>query len=143
MPRIAMAECKQEVSTFSPARSRFDDFRIVRGPALLDHHRRVREEVGGALSVFDADRRVEFAPAFGASAITSGGLLLADDFQRLCDQFLGDLADAGPVDAAYFSLHGAMQVRTKTIPRASCSRRHAGSSVRRSRSWCRWTCTAS
>ena len=116
MPRIAIAECKQEVSTFSPARSRFDDFRIVRGTALLDHHRRVREEVGGALSVFEADRRVELAPAFGASAITSGGILLAGDFQRLCDQFLGDLADAGPVDAAYFSLHGAMQAENEDDP---------------------------
>ncbi len=116
MPRIAIAECKQEVSTFSPARSRFADFRIVRGTALLDHHRRVREEVGGALSVFDADRRVELAPAFGASAITSGGLLLADDFERLCDQFLGDLADAGPVDAAFFSLHGAMQAENEDDP---------------------------
>ena len=69
MPRIAIAECKQEVSSFSPARSRFEDFRIVRGIELLAHHRRVREEVGGALNVFDADPRVELVPAFGASAM--------------------------------------------------------------------------
>ena len=116
MPRIAIAECKQEVSSFSPARSHFGDFRIARGPALLDHHRRVREEVGGALSVFDADRRVELVPTFGASANTSGGILAAEDFQRLCTDFLNSLADVGPVDAAFFSLHGAMQAETDDDP---------------------------
>ena len=121
MPRILVAECKQEVSSFSPARSRFEDFRVVRGAALLDHHRRVREEVGGALSVFDADKSVELLPAFGASANTSGGLLAADSFQRLCDEFLGGLSDAsragsGPVDAALFSMHGAMQAEGEDDP---------------------------
>lgn len=119
MPRIVIAECKQEVSSFSPATSCIEDFRIARGAALLDHHRRVREEVGGALSVFDADDRVELAPAFGASANTSGGILTAESFQRLCDDFLGCLVDAsksGQVDAAYFSLHGAMQAEGEDDP---------------------------
>ncbi len=121
MPRILVAECKQEVSSFSPARSRFEDFRVIRGVNLLDHHRRVREEVGGALSVFDADKRVELLPAFGASANTSGGLLGTDSFHRLCDEFLGGLSDAGrtgsgPVDAAYFSMHGAMQAEGEDDP---------------------------
>ncbi len=119
MPRIVIAECKQEVSSFSPATSCFDDFRIVRGTQLLDHHRRVREEVGGALSVFDADSRIELAPAFGASANTSGGILPAESFRRLSVEFLGGLADAGQsgkVDAAYFSLHGAMQAENEDDP---------------------------
>ncbi|MFM9960625.1 MAG: M81 family metallopeptidase [Planctomycetaceae bacterium] len=119
MPRIVIAECKQEVSTFNPTRSYFEDFRIVRGSALLDHHRKVREEVGGALSVFDADHRVELAPAFGASANTSGGVLSAESFRRLCDEFLGDLAKAsqnGRLDGAYFSLHGAMQAENEDDP---------------------------
>lgn len=119
MPRIVIAECKQEVSTFNPTRSCFEDFRIVRGAALLDHHRRVREEVGGALGVFDADRRVDLVPGFGASANTSGGLLSAKSFRRLCDEFLGDLAKASQtdtLDGAYFSLHGAMQAENEDDP---------------------------
>ncbi len=116
MPRIAIAECKQEVSSFSPARSRYEDFRIVKHAALLDHHRRVREEVGGALSVFDADDRIELAPAFGASANTSGGILRADDFNRLSTEFLNCLAELGPVDAAFFSMHGAMQAENEDDP---------------------------
>lgn len=116
MPRIAIAECKQEVSSFSPARSRYEDFRVARGASLLDHHRAVREEVGGALSVLDADRRVTLAPAFGASANTSGGILRGADFERLSNEFLNDLADAGPVDGAYFSMHGAMQAENEDDP---------------------------
>ena len=119
MPRIVIAECKQEVSTFSPARSCFEDFRIKRGSALLDHHRRVREEVGGALSVFDADPRVQLVPALGLSANTSGGVLTAESFGRLCDDFIGSLEEArrsGAIDAAYFSLHGAMQAENEDDP---------------------------
>ncbi|MCY2964306.1 MAG: M81 family metallopeptidase [Planctomycetota bacterium] len=41
MPRILIAECKQEVSSFNPASSHYADFRIVRGERLLAHHRGV------------------------------------------------------------------------------------------------------
>lgn len=119
MPRIVIAECKQEVSSFNPALSRFEDFRIVRGAALLDHHRQVREEVGGALSVFDAASGVALAPALGLSANTSGGVLAGESFQRLCELFLGSLTEvsrSGSIDAAYFSLHGAMQAENEDDP---------------------------
>ncbi len=116
MSRILMAECKQEVSSFNPVPSRYEDFRVVRGTALLDHHRQGGEEVGGALSVFDADHSVRLVPTFGASSNTSGGVLSADSFERLSRDFLNSLADAGPVDAAYFSLHGAMQAEHEDDP---------------------------
>ena len=47
MPTIAVSECKQEVSTFNPVPSRYEDFRTARGQAVLDYHRNVKEEVGG------------------------------------------------------------------------------------------------
>lgn len=116
MPRILVAECKQEVSSFNPVPSRYEDFRVVRGAALLEHHRGCREEVGGALSVLEADSRVQLVPTLGASANTSGGILAADSFERLNHDVLGGLAEAGPVDAAYFSLHGAMQAENEDDP---------------------------
>lgn len=116
MSRILLAECKQEVSSFNPVPSRYQDFRVVRGAALLEHHRGCREEVGGALSIFDLDGGVQLVPTFGASANTSGGILSADSFERLSRDFLGSLAEAGPVDAAYFSLHGAMQAENEDDP---------------------------
>ena len=116
MARILVAECKQEVSTFNPVASRYADFRVVRGAAALDLHRGIREEVGGALSVFDAAAGVEVVPAHMASSITSGGVLAAESFERLCGDYLNCLAAAGQVDAAYFSLHGAMQAAGENDP---------------------------
>lgn len=115
--RVVIAECKQEVSTFNPVPSHYDGFRIVRGAGMADYHRGVREEVGGALSVFDA-AGVEVVPTFGASSITSGGVLDQESFNRLSQQFLDDLADANsqPIDGCYFSLHGAMQAEDEFDP---------------------------
>ncbi len=116
MHRILIAECKQEVSSFNPMPSRYEEFHIHHGQPLLDHHRGVREETGGALSVFESDAGVQLAPALGARANTSGGILTAESFERLSKEFLRSLRDAGPVDAAYFSLHGAMQAENEGDP---------------------------
>ncbi len=115
MPRIVIAECKQEVSTFNPVPSQYRDFRVDRGPSVFEYHRGVRDEIGGALSVFDAED-VELLPSFAARANTSGGVLAAESFDRLSGDFLASLADVGAVDAAYFSLHGAMQAANEDDP---------------------------
>ena len=109
MPRILIAECKQEVSTFNPVQSHYEDFRVGGGPEILDYHRGVREEVGGALSVFAGEDDVELLPSYAASSNTSGGVLDADSYSRLRRDFTTAVSGVGPVDAAYFSLHGAMQ----------------------------------
>jgi microcystin degradation protein MlrC len=116
MPRILIAECKQEVSTFNPVPSRYEDFRVARGQAVFDYHRTTREEVGGALSVFDSAGGVELVPAYATSSNTSGGVLAAESFDRLSGDFLSSLAEAGTVDAAFFSLHGAMQAENENDP---------------------------
>jgi microcystin degradation protein MlrC len=116
MPRIVVAECKQEVSTFNPVPSRYEDFRVARGTAVCEYHRAVREEVGGALSVFDAADNVELVPTIATSSNTSGGVLAAESFDRLSGDFLDALADVEAVDAAYFSLHGAMQSENEDDP---------------------------
>ena len=109
MPRIVVAECKQEVSTFNPAPSSYDNCRVARGSAVFEYHRTVREEVGGALSVFDAADNIELVPAYATSSNTSGGVLAAESFDRLSGDFLNSLTEAGTVGAAYFCLHGAMR----------------------------------
>ena len=113
---ILVAECKQEVSTFNPVPSQYRDFRVVRHAGLLDYHHGVREEVGGALSVFEPQPDVEIVPALGASANTSGGVLTAEDFSQLSDHFLAAIESAGMVDGAYFCLHGAMQAENENDP---------------------------
>lgn len=116
MPRILIAECKQEVSTFNPFLSGYDDFTIRRGQAILDYHRKVRSEVGGALSVFDAAPGVELVPTCSAHFITSGGTLADAAFARIAGEILASIKTAPPVDGIYFSLHGAMATETEGDP---------------------------
>jgi microcystin degradation protein MlrC len=108
MPRILIAECKQEVSTFNPYRSVYEDFTIRRDEELLNYHRAVRNEVGGALSVFDATPGVALVPTYSASFITSGGTLAQPDWERLAGEMLDAIRAAPPVDGVYFCMHGAM-----------------------------------
>ena len=115
MTRILITECKQEVSSFNPVASHYDDFVTYRGSQHLDYHRTVRDEVGGALAVLDA-ADIELVPAFGARAMTSGGTLAHADFEKLAGDFLDSVSQAGSVDAAYFCLHGAMSAEQESDP---------------------------
>ena len=116
MPRILIAECKQEVSTFNPAPSQYNDFRVVRGAGLLEFHRGVGQEVGGAMAVLDQDESIQLVPALGACANTSGGVLAAESFERLRREFVEELMNAGAVDGVYFAFHGAMQAENENDP---------------------------
>lgn len=116
--RVLIAECKQEVSTFNPAPSGYDDFVIARGDEVVAYHRGLPTEVGGALSVFAA-AGVEAVGAFSARAITSGGTLAAGDWDRLAREFLHGIATAwgsGPIDGVFIAMHGAMCAENDVDP---------------------------
>ena len=106
--KILVAECKQEISSFNPQPSTYQDFSVLFGQDLLTYHRGVRGEVGGALSVFDQHPDVELLPTYGACMNTSGGTLRGSDFDRIAREFLDPIRTAPPLDAIYFSLHGSM-----------------------------------
>ena len=76
MPRILIASCMQEVSSFNPLPSHYDDFRIERGQDWLDSRRQISDEIGGALGVFEADDSVQLVPTQNRDAIN---LLLTQD----------------------------------------------------------------
>ena len=116
MPRILIAECKQEVSTFNPVLSSYEDFTLRHGQEILDYHRHVRSEVGGALSVFDATPGVELVPTCSAHFITSGGTLADGAFARIAGELLASIKAAPAVDGIYFSLHGAMATESEGDP---------------------------
>lgn len=116
MPAVLVAECKQEVSSFNPVLSHYEDFVVTHGAEFLDYHRHVRYEVGGALVVFDGEPDLRVVPACSARAITSGGTLAAADWQRVAEEFLQALRDAPAVDGCYFSLHGAMAAEGEDDP---------------------------
>ncbi len=108
MARILVNECKQEVSSFNPVLSQYHDFLTDRGQDILDYHLPVRSEVGGALSVFDSRPDLEILGGFSARGITSAGTLAEPSFQRLANDFLSAVREAGPLDGIYLSLHGAL-----------------------------------
>jgi microcystin degradation protein MlrC len=114
--QILVAECKQEVSSFNPALSHKEDFNFSYGAEIIDFHRGGLNEVAGALSLFDSRPDVALVPTFSARAISSAGTLAAPDWHWIADAFLGALKQAGPVDAAYFSLHGAMGAEDEGDP---------------------------
>ncbi|MBU6174550.1 MAG: M81 family metallopeptidase, partial [Planctomycetes bacterium] len=120
MPRrVVIAECKQEVSTFNPHLSRLEDFGIRRGRDILDYHRTVRNEIGGALSVLEMDHSIEVVPTYSAFFITSGGTLAQEDWEVIASDFLEALRRAysdGPIDGVYFCMHGAMCAKNEIDP---------------------------
>lgn len=116
MPRILIAECKQEVATFNPHLSGYADFGIRRGEELLHYHRTVRNEIGGALSVFDDVPDVEVVPAYSAFFITSGGTLAKHAWEKIASEFIDAIRFAPPVDGVYFCMHGAMASETELDP---------------------------
>jgi microcystin degradation protein MlrC len=116
MPKILIAECKQEVSTFNPHLSGLDDFGLRQGREILDFHRTVRHEMAGALGVFDAAPSVEIVPAYSAFLITSGGTLADAAWRQIADNFLAALRAAPKVDGVYFVMHGAMASETELDP---------------------------
>lgn len=116
MPRILIAECKQEVSTFNPHLSGYADFGVRRGVEMLNYHRTVQNEIGGALSVFEATPGVELVPAYSAFFITSGGTLAKADWARIASEFLEAIRSAPPVDGVYFCMHGAMASEVELDP---------------------------
>ena len=108
MPRILINECKQEVSSFNPVVAQYEDFLINQGAGLLNYHRPVHSEVGGAMNVFATRADYELVGGYAARGITSTGTISAAAFARIAEEFLDAVRTAGPLDAIYFSLHGAL-----------------------------------
>lgn len=113
--RILMAECMQEISSFNPLASTFDDFFIETGTALFAH-RRLNTSIGGALSVFEQRDDVTLIPTIAARA-GSAGTLGGDSWQRLREEIIAAVAPhAGQADGLYVSLHGAMGAEGQPDP---------------------------
>jgi len=105
--RILVAECAQEISSFNPVPSGYEDFTIQRGDDVLDQRGR-NTAIGGAAEAFDAHGGVELVPAYSGRA-GSAGLLSAAGWSRLSGELLEAVAaHARGVDGVYFSMHGAM-----------------------------------
>ena len=68
MPRIALFQLMQEISSFNPGKSHLDDFLIQHGEPWIAADRGSVHEIGGALSVFEADSEVVLIPTSAHAA---------------------------------------------------------------------------
>jgi len=97
----------QEISSFNPVPSRYENFAIQRGAALLGRKRR-NTSMSGAIAAFEARGDIELVPTYSARA-GSAGLLAKAGWERLAVELLEAIAEgARDIGGVYFSLHGAM-----------------------------------
>ena len=105
--RVLIAECMQEISSFNPVPSGYENFHVEHGDALFGQEG-LNTHLGGALPVL---RAAGFDPVPTISARAgSAGLLSAAGWARLSREVVEAIAAGakGGVDAVFFSMHGAM-----------------------------------
>ncbi len=114
-PRILVAECMQEISSFNPVPSQYENFHIAHGEEMRTQDG-LNTALGGALPVL---RAADMEPVLTISARAgSAGLLSAEGWKRLSTEVL-DAISAGVnsgIDGVYFSMHGAMGAEGELDP---------------------------
>ena len=111
--RIAAGGFQHETNTFAPTGARFADFArgggwpaLSRGAELAPAVAGINLPIAGFLDAAAAAGH-EIAPLAWAAAEPSAHVT-RDAFERVAAMLLDDLAAAGPLDAIYLDLHGAM-----------------------------------
>ncbi|MDX1981905.1 MAG: M81 family metallopeptidase [Bryobacteraceae bacterium] len=104
--KIAVASILQESNTFSPVKTKYEDFSPVFGEAARERHQGKLTEMGGFLDVLSKRKGVEIAPVCAAWAITANRLLRGD-FERLMADFESHLRLHADADAMLLAMHGA------------------------------------
>lgn len=102
LPRIGIAGIAIECSTFSPAQTTEEAFRVRKG-----------DQVMRSYSFLAADsllgQKATWLPAM-VSGATPGGIVTRETYQSLLDQTLEALRKNLPYDALFLDIHGAMSV---------------------------------
>ena len=125
MARIAVATFQHETNTFAPSPATMRDFEAGGGWPGYCVGDRVLERVSGTnipiAGFVDEIVRLghEPVPLVFANA-TPSAQVDADAFERIMDDMLRMLAQAGPVDGVYLDLHGAMVARHQDDGEGEC-----------------------
>jgi microcystin degradation protein MlrC len=100
--RVGIGGIHIESSTFTLRLSTDDDFDVRRGADLLARYSFIDQEAewGG---------QVDWVPLMHARAVP-GGPVAPVTYDRLKDELLGHLREAGPLDGVFLDIHGAMFV---------------------------------
>lgn len=112
--RIAIAGFQHETNTFVPTPTGLSDFEmadswppLLRGEAVISATTGMNLPIAGAILSAQSIPDIEIIPLVWASA-EPGGIVTDDAFHHIADMMLSGLAKAGPIDALYLDLHGAM-----------------------------------
>jgi microcystin degradation protein MlrC len=115
LKKVVVMQCQQEISSFNPMQSGFENFHIARGGAIL-LHRGLNTEIGGALSVLEARDDITVVPTIAATS-DSAGPLGPEGWRQLSDLLLSEVLPAlQDAEAVYVSLHGAMAATSEMDP---------------------------
>lgn len=102
LPRIAIAGLGIESSTFSPAVTHEDAFRVRTGDELLYSY----PFLSADSSIY---ARAEWFPVLVGRALP-GGIVAREAYESLAGRMLEDLKANLPYDGIFFDIHGAMSV---------------------------------
>ena len=72
MPRVLIAEMKQETGVFNPVPTCYGDFQVLQSQDLLETLRDTKTEVAGALDIFQEESDIEVVPAIGCDPHRDG-----------------------------------------------------------------------
>jgi microcystin degradation protein MlrC len=117
MRKILVADCQQEISSFNPQLSRYEDFAIHRDGDFFKAIDGTDTCVRGFRDIWGSRKDLELVPVYSAEAC-SAGPLSDEGFALLSREFLDavDKAMNPDVVAVYLSMHGAMGAITELDP---------------------------
>jgi microcystin degradation protein MlrC len=113
MPRIAVGGFLHETNTFAPTKATFESFvhgggwpAMARGVDVLKVMRNINVGLAGFVGAAE-ENGWELVPTISCGASPSAHVT-KDAFERVVKAMIEGIADAGPLDAVYLDLHGAM-----------------------------------
>jgi len=98
--RIAVGMLHTETNTFSPVKTRKEDFEVLRGEDVLDRI---------AVTPLFREAGADIVPTLYANALPSG-LVEKETFLELRNEITSSISHEKRVDAVWLYLHGAMEV---------------------------------
>jgi microcystin degradation protein MlrC len=113
MARIAVGGFHHETNTFAPTRAETEDFEtpdawpgLTEGPALFEVFRGLNIPISGFIEAAGTQGH-DLVPLLWCSAGPSAQVR-RDAYESIAGRMLDTLRAAGPIDAVYLCLHGAM-----------------------------------
>lgn len=111
--RILIGGIHQESDSFSPVSADLNDFKILRGPRILERKafRGIfgRQALAGIIEILQS-RGVELIPAVFADALP-GGVVTSQAYGEIKKILLEDIRGGGVLDGICLALHGSMFVQ--------------------------------